>query len=89
LLLFLLFVEGEVPALGSASISNFSHLGGLYTGIFPALNILPYLKKEKWEVVLLFVGVFSTFTEFIILPIIYFVAIAPTVLLVTCSTEST
>jgi len=76
--IILLFVSGALDT--SHSISNFSHLGGLYTGIFPIVNALPNLKEEKWEVILLYVGVFSGIMEFIGLPLIYFYIVVPTIL---------
>jgi len=82
----LLFVQGYFDPSGS--ISNFSHVGGLYTGIFPILNILPNLKEEKWEVILLYTGVLSAIMEFIGLPIIFFCAIAPPIASSTISLTS-
>jgi len=74
--IILLFVQGALDS----SISNFSHLGGLYTGIFPIVNALPNLKKEKWEVILLYTGLFSSIMEFIGMPLIYFLIIVPELL---------
>jgi len=77
----LLFVEGALDT--THSISNFSHLGGLFTGIFPIVNVLPNLKEERWEVVLVYVGIFSGIMEFVGLPLIYFYIVVPTILATT------
>jgi len=73
LCIILLFVQGFIDQ--GQSISNFSHLGGLYTGIFPVFLLLPNFKKENWEVILFYIGLVSFLMEFIALPLILFYSI--------------
>ncbi len=66
---FILFM---VTVLTRSNVSNWSHLGGLLSGIFPAFLVLPKLGRQRLEAVLLYVGLTGFVTYFTLLfPIAY------------------
>ena len=70
---FILFL---VTVLSRSNVSNWSHLGGLISGLFPAFLVLPKLGRQRLEAVLLYVGLVGFVTYFTLLfPIAYHVTL--------------
>ena len=76
LLTIVFFVLFMVTVLSRSNVSNWSHLGGLISGLFPAFLVLPKLGRQKLEAALLYIGLIGFVTYFSLLfPLAYHVTL--------------
>lgn len=59
-------------AVGAASTSVWSHVGGFLCGLFPSFLFLPNLRSEKWEQILPILGGFVMLGVFVALPTYFY-----------------
>lgn len=52
--------------------SHLSHVGGFFSGLFPALLFLPHLQSERWEALLPIAGAVVTVAIFVALPTYFY-----------------
>ena len=71
---FILFI---ITAFSNAHVSNWSHLGGFVSGLFPALLCLPRLGKQRLEAAFFFIGSIGTVLYFSILPAVAIKVVIP------------
>lgn len=71
------FVFFIITAFSNAHVSNWCHLGGFLSGMFPSLLVLPRLGRQRLEAALTYVGLVGLILYFTILPVIAFRVVFP------------